>query len=529
MKSRILVFILIAFVVNANSQVYILPFKSKGLWGLMDSEGRVVLKPERKERLSVPNSDGTLIMEDDSIVIDLNKYGLLDTSGKVLVPAQYYTFNKWHSLYYRARKINADYSIYESIDIFNIDGKRIFPMSFSEISHLDTNGFTPFFVGLSNDTLNLFKVNWMDASYELLWSHDKVDWFRMKVESDDYRQDSCLSLEFVSERHLAKLKVFRNSQWSLTVDTAIYQYPMPEVESGGDDLMDPIIYKDWRWNWNFVKGDNLGKYRIEDKERGIYSADRYDQILVSKFGYKVRKGKKWGMLDFNAKPLLDLKFDELKEPVFDWDNPNVSFIDYRMSDNDSQDDPMKKKITLMVRKENKWGLYLLSSGIILPVEYDSIYSVNYKYFLVKRKRKWYVFNSYVPEKPMYTMDAVNWKNGKAVCLQEDKVLFVSGFRKGKSVLFGPIPVLDTLVLDSVAKCSKYQMNLYKNGRVGAVYLKQDYFFVIPFLSSDFKLEHHVRILGDKVVPKAYCYVWLESLDGSFAGFVRNDGRCFFYR
>ena len=133
-------------------------------------------------------------------------------------------------------------------------------------------------------------------------------------------------------------------------------------------LVIPMLYDNV-----FSDKTSSGFYNLEFNGKfGLYSVEyakiilecKYDEILSTKTGFKIKKSQKVGFVDKDGNLILNCEYDDMVV-IEDWSSPNV----------------------YLICKNNKWGTYI-DKNISIPIEYQDIKPIGKSNFAIKSNEKW---------------------------------------------------------------------------------------------------------------------------------------------
>jgi hypothetical protein len=512
-----------------------------GLWGLMDTSHRIVLPAVLKQKTSTPKGKYFKI-EDVSDTAYYNVYGIADTTGKILVPTQY-RFIEIKSNYFEAiRYSSARWKLNTQTDIFNKFGKKV--LSFEGIENIwnENEGvFKSYLVVQSENTLEIYKVNWETAESSLFWSQDSSYFRYADIYFDSLQSKNTLHMTFTSSKsHYFKnastyfdriekgwrtLLISENgiikdeeSDSRLIITTRNRDFDFePKIESKLKKIEHGII---------LMISNHRNKYKrlfkvvskrkiISDKDSS-YEGNQYDtsasynEIRACELGYFVSLNKRWGLMDFNFKLIVPIQFEDIMQPNFKFYEP------FGFSDT------IKEEYLILVKQNSVWGIFtLFSNGFLIPCVYDSIISVSRDKYIVKLRDLWGAVDIENSELVPYIFKNLVFTNQFPVFLVDRDYIILAGYVEGRLSLYSHFNGIQKFDLDSVVQASKDILFLYKNEKVAAYCMFDSEEILTPFLKSEFK------ITNTKLSDYRIGYYWLETNDKQTAGYIREDGKYYF--
>jgi WG containing repeat len=355
MKKIFTLFLFFAFVKTAFSQFSnpmdfsLFPYTLNGKeWGYCDKERSVIIAPRYESAPFFQTIDKTVL----AVVGIQKKYGLIDTTGKEILPLGYDEIRFCDNLLVLRKKNKRWLADANGKFIQNLIGEpacfiqhqmgycggviyrpQPFRLNYYTITgQIETyqgfNAYKMLYITEKNgDTKQidtLYRLNEREqidsftrAHYEkeFEWSTRK-DWWAIK--NDILWKNNQYALK---SRQLTDIKI-DSQKWTKTIEFTKYQTP---------------------FQYDSIKQVGPNFFIKKDKKLGVFNRQaqqmipiEYDAITQGEMGFIVKKGKMYGLKNGYGKPLLPLEYD---------------FIDVKIAEMERNDDKFKAK------KNGLWGVY----------------------------------------------------------------------------------------------------------------------------------------------------------------------------
>ncbi|MFK7774842.1 MAG: WG repeat-containing protein [Saprospiraceae bacterium] len=377
MRESLIIFLMLLFgsslfaqVGKVNKETFF-PVKIDKQWGMMNSKGEVVIKPQydaigefkehgyavmqRKGRVGLVNKYGREVLPpeyDDIKILDSLLFAVLDVSdwkvvnieGKVILNNGYEQVHIWKRKYISFRQ-NRKWGI------ANIEGEIITSPKYDEIILLDNE----FFQTKINDKLGL-----------------------MSNDGKEILANESSQIEIYNPQLFFFQK---NKKWGA-------------VNQKGQQLIRPSFQSFFTLSDNFIKliaNSRVYLYSVP-KEKIITKGQYETYYTFSKKQVLCKNQRKLGLIDWFGNTLLDVKYDEIQ--AFG----NNQF---------------------RVNIKGKWGVVAAGDQIIVPFNYDYITPLKSKICVVKANGKLGIVSIDGKEQVQPKFDKISIKNNKAEAYQND--------------------------------------------------------------------------------------------------------------
>lgn len=427
----------------------VLKFKKDGKYGLINLDGKQVLKPEYESITAIPYKEGMLIVNQNE------KCGVVNVNGKTLIPAEYesITADNYYSdqTMYKTTGFIVSKKSDEGYRYGYIDykGKTIAKTEYTQIDRVTD----------VEDDKNVYLVAYKNGQAGLLKNKKVV----LNYEYEDISYNAYNDV-FVIKRN--SKEGIADKQGKIKVPTeytnisfgGIYvnadkdgQFVLLDLNGNvieNQDIVTKLPTKDGK---HYIVADKNEMYDITDLngESMIENSYSYMEEIEQNY-FVVGNNNKNGIIDLSGKALVDLKYnsifhidgtDLLQANISDkntislidkktmkilatMDNANVEIDDNYIrlySDKESKyfSDTGKELITRDAFPNNKlyakevdgkWGFADRSGNIKVECKYDMVTEFNeYGFAGIKKNGKWGSINSKgeVVQEPKYK---ISWKN-----------------------------------------------------------------------------------------------------------------------
>lgn len=315
----------------------VLKFKQKGKYGLIDFNGKVILKAKYDEIESLDFQEGLLLVKKK------DKYGVVNIKGDYILKEKYDIIkaNEKFQAESQLEKIGFivgnltsegykyGYVNYKNQKILNIEYDQI-----EILNNIDEN--TTYFIafkdgkaGFYNNKYNILKNVYDDILY------------------NDYNK--CLIIEKDGKQGIFKI----NGEMQLPIDYDKIFISGRYINTRKGDVVEVYDYNTMsKINIDNVIGLNETtennkyiiaissdeKYKIMDVANNMLKKDEYDYLeYIGKDEFIAYKNGKFGIVDVNAKKIVDFKYDDLqrieneeilKGIIKSAENTNVEYVKY---------------------------------------------------------------------------------------------------------------------------------------------------------------------------------------------------------
>ena len=424
MKLRVFISVLIFFIaIGIHSQDLKINVNEKGKVGFADSQGNEVIKCQY---------DGAYPFENGyAIVSKSDKYGIIDATGKVVLPLKYDNISKWNDLYL----IKND----KNLGLASTSGEIVLKPEYSMIT--PTNRYGKAMIAKGGKAAQHEKKTYMSnakhgiidakgnilipAEYKGLWefSADGKD-FPMCHEGygpnyvphyvNDTLVTDCSYLCYgkvgyfpLEGKHLASGGLM-DGNGKILIKEGTYNFVMKpqnnmvrtyniksskkstEIAGGYYDLSNEKAFNATNITVapneipNWTHGDFVGAVAPVNSPTVWSFIDKSGQVLRTGYtgiAYSAHT-KVWGAK--NESGIYD---------VFDVDNNDITALSGKYTDMGFPAQEGDKEI-YNVLKDGKWGVVNRSGNIIVPfAEYDGIWFNNYDFMIVKKDKKFGMINA----------------------------------------------------------------------------------------------------------------------------------------
>lgn len=380
---------------------HFLPIKVDSLWGFMDLEGKLMIKPSyssvepfseglalvvKAGKVGFINKSGEAvipIMYEDAepfesavtVVSKSNKYGIIDRTNKVVVPIKY----EFVGAYFDGLAVVANDSAYgyvnksgqiaiplsydyaanfnQGLAVIEKDGKKgvintqggvVVPLTFNWLESFQPNGLSR----AKKDSL--YGLINQEAKQVLPYTYDAIGEFSdglavvAKGDQYGYINDSAqwvIESKFDFRRDALNWGKFRNSY---------AKYMLKEkfgvIDTSGKSVFPAIFENIGYYNdSSLIAVKKRGKWGFTDQDLNLVIPYQYE--FAETFGIKLAKVKiegQWGLIDERGKEVLKAEFEDIQTFDFGY----------------------------LVKKEGKQGLLNLDLEELLPLKYERIRPYN---------------------------------------------------------------------------------------------------------------------------------------------------------
>lgn len=334
----------------AGSDLY--KVKINGLWGLVNSTGKVLLSPKYNE-LGGFSSTCKL-----SSAKTADKWGFIDLTGKFVIPEKYEAVVGFGKENHCSVKLNGKWGLIDNHGKVLIDFKYDESLYFQNgYSKCKKNGLVGILSLNGSESVPCqYKDSWFIKN-GLLAVESNGKWgfidvsgkvvipFKYNHTNEDFEQDHiCLDDEentYIISKTSEILATFK--------DKNLYR-----IRTGEDGVYDLYLIRN--------KTAPYKKGVVNKKGEIIFPIDYQDVGHCFNQGLiKVKKSDKWGFGDINGKLVIDYMYDEV---ALCHEGKGIA-----------------------VKKSDKWGMISPSGSTIIPFEYDVI-DQNYVFARTSKNGKW---------------------------------------------------------------------------------------------------------------------------------------------
>lgn len=427
----------------------VLKFKKDGKYGLINLDGKQVLKPEYESITAIPYKEGMLIVKQNE------KCGVVNVNGKTLIPAEYesITADNYYSdqTMYKTTGFIVSKKSDEGYRYGYIDykGKTIAKTEYTQIDRVTDveDDKNVYLVAYKNGQAGLLKNKKVILNYEYedISYNAYNDVFVIKRNSKEGIADKQGKIKVPTEyTNISFGGIYVNADKD-------GQFVLLDLNGNvieNQDIVTKLPTKDGK---HYIVADKNEMYDITDLngESMIENSYSYMEEIEQNY-FVVGNNKKNGIIDLSGKALVDLKYnsifhidgtDLLQANISDkntislidkktmkilatMDNANVEIDENYIrlySDKESKyfSDTGKELITRDAFPNNKlyakevdgkWGFADRSGNIKVECKYDMVTEFNeYGFAGIKKNGKWGSINSKgeVVQEPKYK---ISWKN-----------------------------------------------------------------------------------------------------------------------
>lgn len=427
----------------------VLKFKKDGKYGLINLDGKQVLKPEYESITAIPYKEGMLIVKQNE------KCGVVNVNGKTLIPAEYesITADNYYSdqTMYKTTGFIVSKKSDEGYRYGYIDykGKTIAKTEYTQIDRVTDveDDKNVYLVAYKNGQAGLLKNKKVILNYEYedISYNAYNDVFVIKRNSKEGIADKQGKIKVPTEyTNISFGGIYVNADKD-------GQFVLLDLNGNvieNQDIVTKLPTKDGK---HYIVADKNEMYDITDLngESMIENSYSYMEEIEQNY-FVVGNNNKNGIIDLSGKALVDLKYnsifhidgtDLLQANISDkntislidkktmkilatMDNANVEIDDNYIrlySDKESKyfSDTGKELITRDAFPNNKlyakevdgkWGFADRSGNIKVECKYDMVTEFNeYGFAGIKKNGKWGSINSKgeVVQEPKYK---ISWKN-----------------------------------------------------------------------------------------------------------------------
>ena len=398
------------FALGLQAQDLKIHVDDKGRVGFADSKGNVVI--DCKYESAFPFSNGV------AIVCKSGKYGMINTSGTVVLPIKYSSISKWNDLYLIKDG--------KKMGLANTTGSIVLKADYSMISKSNCYGKAIIALG-GKATANDKKTYMAGAKYGIIDKNGKIlvtpQYKGLYEFAYDGQGDAYL--------HEGKRLIF---SYHFTTDTLLTDCEYLGIckngfnifESGVIDGYGKEIVKEGLYSYVMLPKSGMVRYYIAKKKEtvcGFHNIASGKPIQVAVFNSPLSginywthgdfigdiapvNGTSWSFIDKSGNKLrsgyTSLKHSELtglwaaknssgKWEIFDDSNNNVQAL----SGYDEIEFPAQKgdKPLFTVKKAGKYGVLSRNGDTVIPFDYDMILGNSYDVIAVKKDGKWGAFTA----------------------------------------------------------------------------------------------------------------------------------------
>ena len=312
-----------------------------------------------------------------------NKYGVINNTGKIVVPAIYEDIKiiksnnkfilfknngEWNILNILSNKQNLKNS-YEELDFINsqyikaknnnmwgiidYDGEIKVPLNYNEIKKLDEK----FFLIKKNEIMML------DKNYKYIKTMKGDNIFHISKDNYILKNKKIFTAFYFNEKIIIKENIKQ-----------IYKNYIIEKNKKN------VIIK-------IFSGETI----INDMYTGMY--------IKNLKNIAVKKNNKYGIIDINEKIIIPIIYNKISNiyrniiiteknginEIFTTNGVKISNINYSFIEEIKGD-------LILVANEKGFGIINLKGELIIPIIYDSIFQISKKFFLVKNKNNIKILN-----------------------------------------------------------------------------------------------------------------------------------------
>lgn len=395
----------------------------KGKVGFADSNGNVVI--DCKFESAYPFSNGV------AIVCKSKNFGMIDTSGKIVLPIKYSSITHWNDLYLIKDG--------KKVGLADKYGSVILKAEYSFISK--TNSFGKGIIAMGGKSTAVDKKNYMmGAKYGIIDSDGKVlispqykglyEFAFAGKDNYPYYEGKRLlfSYHFITDTLLTDYSYLGFSKNSFNI------YKSGVIDGNGKELVKQGLY-----TYIMYPKNNMVRYYIEKKKEticGYHDLLTGKSIQVKDFKTPMTKmnywshgdfigdiapvnGDSWSFIDKSGRTLrqgyFSIKHSEetglwaAKNSSAQWDvfdelnNDLGTLSGYEEIYFPTQKDDYQ---LFTVKKAGKYGAITRSGNIVIPFEYDMALGNKYDVIAVMKNGKWGALS--VDNKPLFPIEYANF-------------------------------------------------------------------------------------------------------------------------
>jgi len=296
--------IFVTFSTTLFAQQTLIPYRKGELWGYADTTGKVVIKPKYTRVHSTNNFERLLVSND-------NKYGIVNSKGKIIVPVEYSNINRINKEGFIVKNDKKYY-------FFNYKGKKIIKKPYKYISHKSKG-----ILHLHTDTLT-YVYNYIEKKTIKTFSVDSEMEFDMEFEEDSEWQTGYTRFEYkkvaIGNKYgvckYSKIYTYKNNIKVLTEKYDTLNYTFDDVKLINLNNIIVAFVKD-KGKWGIFHDDVL-------KVKPQY--DEISSTLINhrcvNFFYIVKQNNKWGVINIDGEIKIKIDYDEVKHPQLHFKNLN---------------------------------------------------------------------------------------------------------------------------------------------------------------------------------------------------------------
>lgn len=382
-----------------NFKLQLLPFNEGDLYGFMDYDGNIHIKPQYEQAAFF--SEGlALVMKED-------KYGFIDKGNKLIVPFMYTSatdFEKGRSVV----ELDGKYGMIDR------SGKRIFPVEFKELGALSDGlaygqkdslfGYydADFIQRIPEKYEEAFPFSDSVAKVQIGENQAFIDIYGTNVVAPGYSSveffsDTLLIFEDNGKYGLMKrnCEVVINAQYDRIMKPVIDRTMV--IQNGkigyidlSGNLIIPVQYETFpnspakgQFNSNLTVIKFKGKYGVIDKNGRVILAATFNEIGDISSVMAFSKGKGWGYTDLLGKVTIQPAYSYAESFVAGTAIVELNGLQGVIDSKGTVLLPLQYKSVsrigkeyLMVYNGTHYGLLNLKAEMILPAEFESIRQVD---------------------------------------------------------------------------------------------------------------------------------------------------------
>lgn len=334
---------------------------SKGLLGIINGTGVIVLKPEWKQ-INLSNGYyivSKIVKEDYS---EIERFGLTTLNGNIILETKYKAISVLREGLYKVKENNS-WSIFndegrltkETYDEINLDGDYII---------VSKNGLNGRLNERAEKVIKSDNGNDLILPLKFAWGHDfKNGIAKVLINGCENFIDNSFSIVVISENHIIPI----------------------------DKSIDYLVSKDKKGNYIFAIDkkygiiDHLGKIIIEAKYQ--YLSHLADELYIAGIIKEGDYKNTYGIIDIEDKTILTFEYSSIKpyggkipRSYWTWDDRYVT-----------EQVEVQEEVQHWLVHKNGYGLIDRNGNICIPSEYDDIQKFE-KGFFVKSNGKYGVID-----------------------------------------------------------------------------------------------------------------------------------------
>ncbi len=404
---------------NVPYEKSVLKYKDKGKYGLINFEGKIIVKAQYDDIESFNYNEGLLLIKKN------NKFGVININGATVVSAKYDEIesdgyydeqSNYKKSGFIVGNIKDEKMIYGYL---NYKAKKVLDIKYEQIDRIENKYKSDdiYIIAVENQKAGVYKNN------KNIFKH----------EYDDISYDfnnNCLIMQKDSKQGVADLdgKIVLEVEYDNIFMTDRYINAVKEsnidiidISSNNKVNLENIVGLTGTTNNQYsIAITNEEKYQIYDTEKNELKENKYDflQFIYENYFIAVQK-EKYGVVDSNGKIIIDFKYDSIqklpdskvlqayiqnndttymycnnnlvqnmenceltinKDYIIMLSNSDIKYIDYEGNIINTNETNLKKDYDVItkfneygfagIKKQGKWGVINENGQVIIEPTYE---------------------------------------------------------------------------------------------------------------------------------------------------------------